>query len=71
MSYLRNLYIKTIADKLTISVEDLLESELAIINHCFDIFNDRLEDIKTLEESNKLLSIEVRNLKGYQDNKDY
>jgi hypothetical protein len=70
-NYLRNQYIKTIADKLTICVEDLLDTELSIINYSFDIFNDRLAEIKSLSDENKRLSIELRNLKAANDNKDY
>lgn len=68
---LKEEYKKTIADKLSISIEDLTETELKIIDNCFDIFKDRLEDLKILTEENKRLSIENANLKAYKDNKDY
>jgi len=68
---LREEYKKSIADKLSISVEDLTKTELEIINHCFDIFQDRLEDLKILTDENKRLTIENANLKAYNDNKDY
>lgn len=71
MSYLKNEYIKSIADKVSISVEDLTETELQIIHACFDIFKDRLSDIKTIDDENKRLNIEIANLKAYKDNKDY
>lgn len=71
MLSLRDKYIKTIADKVCISVEDLTASEIEIINATFDVFQDRLEDIKTLTEDNKRLTITVANLKSYNDNNDY
>lgn len=67
---LKEQYIKNIADKLSISIEDLLNNELEIINHSFNIFNDRLEDIKFLKDEVKRLSIELANEKAYRDQRD-
>lgn len=70
MNYLKEQYIKTISDKLSISVEDLLDNELEIIIQCFNIFNDRLEDIKHLKDENKRLAIDLANEKAYNDKRD-
>lgn len=71
MSYLRNLYIKTIADKISVSVEDLIQSELDIINASYDIFQGRLEDISIKDKEIYRLNIELKNLKSSLDDKDY
>lgn len=68
---MREEYIKSAANKIGISVEDLTDTEREIINHCYDIFKDRLSDLKTLQDEVKRLSIENANLKAYTDNKDY
>ena len=70
MSLLDN-YIKSISDRMCISIEDLTETEIKIIEECFDIFKGRLIDIKTLEDENKRISIELANLRAMQDNKNY
>ena len=64
-------YKKVVADKICVSIDDLTETELKVIEECFDIFKGRLEDIKTLEDENKRISIELTNLKAYLDDKDY
>lgn len=71
MSYLRNLYIKTIADKISVSVEDLIQSELDIINASFDIFQERLSDMSLKDKEIYRLNIELANLKSSLDDKDY
>lgn len=71
MGYLKEQYIKAVADKISICKEDLNETELQIIDACFNIFNDRLEDIKALREDNNRLSIENANLIAFRDDKDY
>lgn len=71
MSYLKDKYTKVIADKISVSVEDLLDSELEIITACYDIFKDRLSDISTMEKEIYRLNIELANLKSMSDNKDY
>ena len=64
-------YKKVVADKICVSIDDLTETELKVIEECFNIFKGRLEDIKTLEDENKRISIELTNLKAYLDDKDY
>lgn len=67
---LKEQYVKRFADQLCISVEDLTENELKIIDGGFEIFKDRLADIKALEDDNKRLAIELANLKAMTDNSD-
>lgn len=68
---LMNDYIKLLADKVSICVEDLNDIEMQLIKESFYIFNDRLQDLKTLQDEVKRLSIDNANLKAYQDDKDY
>ena len=70
MSLLDN-YKKIVADKICVSIDDLTDVESKIIEECFDIFKGRLKDIKTLEDENKRISIELSNLKAYLDDKNY
>lgn len=78
---LKDKYTKVIADLVTISIEDLTPVELSIINHSYTLFQDKLEEIKTLNDEVKRLSLELANLKAMNDdssndysdeeNKDY
>lgn len=67
MDVLREDYISAVADRVTISVEDLTKTELELVNASFDIFRDRLSDMKELQDQNKRLSIELANLRAYND----
>jgi hypothetical protein len=60
----REDYIKALADHITVSVEDLNDIELALINKSYAIFNDRLSDMKALQDEVKRLSIELANYKA-------
>jgi hypothetical protein len=60
----REDYIKALADHITVSVEDLNDIELALINKSYAIFNDRLSDMKALQDEVKRLSIELANQKA-------
>jgi len=68
---LRDEYIKIIADRVAISVDDLTEIELKIINASFDIFQDRLSDMGFLSDEIKRLNLEIANLRASLDDKDY
>ena len=56
---------------LLIKEEDLTETEKEIINYSFSVLKERLEDIKLLNDEVVRLSIELANLKSYNDDKDY
>ena len=58
---MREEFTKTLADHITVSVEDLNETELALINKAFSIFQDRLADLKAQQDEVKRLSIELAN----------
>ncbi len=68
---LKEQYIKLVADRLLMSVDDFTSTELEIISISFELFEDKLSDIKTLNEENYKLTIELKNLKSSLDDKDY
>ena len=61
---LKEQYTKIMADAVTINVEDLTVTELAIINKGFEIFESKLEEIKVGSDETKRLSLELSNLKA-------
>lgn len=71
MSYLRELYNTTICEKLSIVYEDLTDTEKQIMEESYNILHDRIKDNKELEDQIYRLTIEIKNLKAYNDNKDY
>ena len=71
MNSLKKEYSKIISDRLLICFEDLSSTELLIIDHSFDIIESKVKEIKELNDMIYRLNIEIRNLKSYNDNKDY
>jgi len=71
MNSLKKEYNKIICDRLLICFEDLSSTELLIIDHSFDIIESKVKEIKELKDLIYRLNIEIRNLKSYNDNKDY
>jgi len=70
-SFPKQQYRKSLADHISVSIEDLSPNELALIDKAFDIFEGNLADLKTQQDEVKRLSIELANLKAMQDNRDY
>lgn len=70
MSYLKKEYFKMMSDKITVSVEDLSDNEMALIEFGFTIFTEKLEEIKLLNDEIKRLSVELSNLKSYIEDLD-
>lgn len=66
---LKEQYIKLIADNLTISLEDLTESEKAVINECYVLFEEKMADLKIANDDIKRLTIELANYKAMYDDK--
>lgn len=52
-------------DKLSLSYEDLTENEILLINSGYVLFEERIEDIRILNEENRRISIELANIKSY------
>lgn len=68
--YLKAEYTKALADHITVSIEDLNTTELALINKSFTIFQDRLADLKAQQDEVKRLSIELANLQAMKNDSD-
>jgi hypothetical protein len=51
--------------------EELTDNENSIINVAYNLFKEKLEDIKILQDEITRISVENANLKSYNDNKDY
>ena len=64
---LKERYVKMMIDTITVSLEDLTDNEKAIIEASYDLFKEKLDDIKILQDEVKRLSIELINLKLMQD----
>jgi uncharacterized protein YydD (DUF2326 family) len=69
-SYLKKEYTKMMADKITISIEDLSNTEVVLIDAGFAILEEKLEDIKLLNDEIRRFSIELANLKIYTEDLD-
>lgn len=67
MSHLKKEYTKMMADKISVSIEDLTDNENTIIDSGFTLFMEKLEDIKLLNDEIKRLSVELSNLKIYME----
>jgi len=70
MESLKERYVKLLASKIIVSVDDLTDNESKLIDESFELFNEKLEDIEILKEEVKRLSIELANLKAMQDDSD-
>lgn len=64
-------YTEGLVNHLLIKEEDLTETEKEIIDYSFSVLKERLEDIKLLNDEVVRLSIELANLKSYNDDNDY
>jgi hypothetical protein len=67
MKSLKEQYIKLLADSITVSVEDLQPNELSLIAKSFDLFSEKLDDLKIANDEIKRISIELANLKAMSD----
>jgi hypothetical protein len=65
MNFLQKKYVKMMCDKLSLSYEDLTENEILLINSGYVLFEERIEDIRILNEENRRISIELANIKSY------
>jgi hypothetical protein len=67
----RQKYTEGVLNYLLIKEEDLTETEKEIITYGFDLLQERLDEMKILNDEIKRLNIELANLKSYNDDKDY
>lgn len=70
MESLKDKYVKLLASKIIVSVDDLTDNESKLINESFELFREKLDDIEILKEEIKRISIELANLKAMQDDSD-
>lgn len=70
---LKDQFTKIMADYIIVSVEDLQPIEKQLIDKSFEMFSDKLEDIKVANGEIKRLSLELANIKsmGTADNLRY
>jgi hypothetical protein len=70
MESLKDKYVKLLASKITVSVDDLTDNELKLINESFELFSEKLDDVRILEDNLKRLNIELINLKAMRDDSE-
>lgn len=70
MESLKDKYVKLLAGKITVSVDDLTDNELKLINESFELFSEKLDDIRILNDELKRISIELANLKAMGDDSE-
>jgi uncharacterized Fe-S cluster-containing radical SAM superfamily protein len=70
MESLKDRYVKLLANKITVSIDDLTDNEFKLINESFELFSEKLEDIQILKDEIKRISVELANLKAMQDDSD-
>jgi len=69
MQTLKERYKKLIADSVTISIDDLTEPENAIIDKSYELFEEKMDDLKIANDEVKRLSIELANYKAMYSQK--
>ena len=70
MESLKDKYIKLLSSKITVSVDDLSDNELKLITESFELFDEKLDDIKILNDELKRVNIELINLKAMHDDSE-
>ena len=65
MNFLKRQYVEMMCNKLSLSYEDLTENEIELINSGYVLFEEKMEDIKILNDDIRRISIELANLKSY------
>jgi hypothetical protein len=70
MESLKDKYIKLLASKITVSVDDLTDNEFKLINESFELFSEKLDDIRILNDELKRVNIELINLKAMRDDSE-
>ena len=71
MNPLKKEYNELLCDRLSIIYDDLSDIERQIIDISFDIIESKVKEMKELNDMIYRLNIEIRNLKSFQDDKEY
>jgi hypothetical protein len=64
---IKEQYYQIMADKITVSLDDLNDNEKILIESGYQLFVEKLDDIKLLNDDIKRLTIELLNLKAMRD----
>lgn len=67
---LKEKFTEMMANRICVSLEDLTDNEKMLIESAYETFKEKLEDIKILQDENRRISIELANLKAYNDDSD-
>jgi hypothetical protein len=70
MDLLKDRYVKLLASKITISIDDLTDNELKLIEESFELFSEKLQDITLLNDELRRVNIELINLKAMHDDSE-
>jgi uncharacterized Fe-S cluster-containing radical SAM superfamily protein len=70
MESLKDKYVKLLAGRITVSVDDLTDNEFKLINESFELFSEKLDDIRILNDELKRVNIELINLKAMRDDSE-
>lgn len=68
---MRPEYMKYVSEKIMIPIEDLSDTEMEIINITFDLFKEKVDDIKMLNDDINKLQNAYLNLKSSLDDNNY
>jgi hypothetical protein len=64
---LKEQYTEMMGNKISVSLEDLTDNEKTLIEAGFDLFSEKMEDIKILNDEIRRISIELANLKSFNE----
>ena len=67
---LKQQYTELLASKICVSVEDLTETEMSLIENSYLLWMEKMEDIKILNDDLKRVTNELLNLKAYSDDSE-
>jgi uncharacterized protein (DUF342 family) len=70
MESLKERYIKLLSERIDVDIDELTDNELKLLEESFELFNERLQDIKVLNDELKRVNIELANLKAMYDDSD-
>ncbi len=70
MDSLKDRYVKLLASKITVSVDDLTDNEIKLIDESFELFNEKLQDITLLNDELRRVNIELINFKAMHDDSE-
>jgi hypothetical protein len=70
MESLSDRYKKLLAERISVSLDDLTDNEIRLIEESFDLFKEKLEDITLLNDELRRVNIELANLKAMHDDSE-